>query len=275
MANVLVLANQTIGGEALLDAVRERHARGDAKFFVVVPQNRPLHGRVIYDEAVRDAAQVRVDLALAFMREEGMEGEGEVGDADPYNAAKDAIAHYDIDEVILSTLPLSSSGWLRRDLPERIENDTGVPVTHVVTDIGRDGLPFDVCLVVANQTAAGDELVERLKAKAEESPRRFIVAVPQESGDGAACSAARSRLRALLDSLSEAGIVAAGMIADPDPYTATMNAVQTFLISEIVISTLPENRSAWTKKGLIEKVANATRKPVEHVEVSVGERVEA
>ncbi|HEX8105398.1 MAG TPA: hypothetical protein VF533_22480 [Solirubrobacteraceae bacterium] len=275
MANVLVLANQTIGGKALLDAVRERNAAGDAKFFVVVPQNRPAHGNVIYDEAVRDAAQVRVDLALGFMREEGFEGTGEVGDSDPYNAAKDAIAAHRIDEVILSTLPITSSGWLRRDLPERIEQDTGVPVHHVVTDIGREGLPFDVCLVVANQTVAGDELVERMKAKAEEGPRRFIVAVPQESGDGAACSAARGRLRQLLDSLADSGIVAAGFIADPDPYTATMNAVQTFLISEILISTLPSNRSAWTSKGLIEKVANATRKPVEHVEVSVGDRVGA
>ena len=70
----------------------------------------------------------------------------------------DAIAHYEIDEVILSTLPTTSSGWLRRDLPERIEQATGLPVKHVVTDLGRDGLPFDVCLVVANQTAAGDEL---------------------------------------------------------------------------------------------------------------------
>ena len=275
MANVLVLANQTIGGQALLDAVRERAAQGDAKFVVVVPQNRPSHGNVVYDEAVKDAAQVRVDLSLAFMREEGFEGTGEVGDADPFSAAKDAIAAHGIDEVILSTLPITSSGWLRRDLPERIEQESGLPVTHVVTDLGREGLPFDVTLVVANQTAAGTELVEHLKAKAEEGPRRFIVAVPQASGDGSACSAARGRLRQLLDSLSESGIVAAGMIADPDPYTATMNAVQTFLISEIVISTLPENRSAWTKKGLIEKVANSTRKPVEHVEVSVGETVEA
>ena len=275
MANVLVLANQTIGGQALLDAVRERHAQGDAKFFIVVPQNRPAHGNVVYDEAVRDAAQVRVDLSLAFMREEGFEGTGEVGDPDPYNAAKDAIAEHDIDEVILSTLPTTASGWLKRDLPERIEQDTGLPVKHVVTDLGKEGLPFDVCLVVANQTAAGEELIERLKAKAEEGPRRFIVAVPQESGDGTACNAARQRLRALLGSLEDAGIVAAGMIADPDPYTATMNAVQTFLISEIVISTLPENRSAWTKKGLIEKVAAATNKPVEHVEVSVGEQVTA
>lgn len=275
MANVLVLANQTIGGQALLDAVRERHARGDARFFLVVPQNRPQHGNVIYDDTVHDAAQVRVDLALAFMREEGIEGTGEVGDSDPYSAAKDAILAHGIDEVILSTLPSTSSGWLRRDLPERIEQDSGRPVTHVVTDLNRDGLPFHVCLVVANQTAAGEELVARLKAKAEEGPRRFIVAVPQESGDGGASAAARERLHALLASLEEAGIVAAGMIAHTDPYTAAMNAVQTFLISEIVVSTLPGNRSEWLKRGLIEKIANATRKPVEHVESSADDRVQA
>ena len=116
MANVLVLANETIGGEALLDAIRERHEQGDARFFVVVPQTRPRHGNVIYDEAVRDSAQVRVDLALAFMREEGIEGAGEVGDGDPFNAAMDAIGERGISEVIVSTLPTQASGWLRRDL---------------------------------------------------------------------------------------------------------------------------------------------------------------
>ena len=274
MANVLVLANQTIGGQALLDAIRERAADGAARFVVVVPQNRPQHGQVIYLDTVRDAAQVRVDLALAFMREEGIEGTGEVGDPDPFSAAMDAIAHYDIDEVILSTLPSTSSGWLRRDLPERIEQASGLPVKHVVTDLARDGLPFDVCLVVANQTMAGDELVQHLKRKAEEGPRRFIVAVPQDAGDGEVVGTARARLKGLLASLEESGIVAAGMIAHTDPYTATMNAVQTFLISEIVISTLPENRSDWLKKGLVDKVREATNKPVEHVESSA-ERVEA
>jgi len=269
MANVLVLANQTIGGQALLDAIRDRHAAGDARFVVVVPQNRPQHGQVIYLEAVRDAAQVRVDLALAFMREEGIQGTGEVGDPDPFSAAMDAIAHYKIDEVILSTLPTTSSGWLRRDLPERIEQDSGLPVNHVVTDIARDGLPFEVCLVVANQTMAGNELVQRLKAKAEEGPRRFILAVPQGAGDGEVVGPARARLKGLLASLEAEGIVAAGMIAHTDPFTATMNAVQNFLISEIVISTLPENRSEWTKNGLIEKVQEATNKPVEHVESAV------
>src|SRR5918992_3762174 len=109
MAEVLVLANETIGGAKLLDAIRERHAHGDARFHVVVPLTRPRHGNVIYDEAQRDGAQVRVDLALAFMRDEGIEGTGEVGDGDPFNAAEDAIAMLDIDELIVSTLPAQSS----------------------------------------------------------------------------------------------------------------------------------------------------------------------
>src|SRR3954451_3352812 len=101
MAEILVLANETIGGANLLDAIRARHAEGDARFHVVVPQSRPRHGNVIYDEAVRDSAQVRVDLALAFMSDEGIEGTGEVGDADPFNAAMDAVGQYDVDEIII------------------------------------------------------------------------------------------------------------------------------------------------------------------------------
>jgi hypothetical protein len=268
MPNVLVLANETIGGAKLLDAVRERNANGDARFFVVVPQTKPRHGNVIYDEAVRDSAQVRVDLALAFMREEGIEGSGEVGDADPFNAATDAVGAHGIDEIIVSTLPATSSSWLRRDLPERLEVQTGLPVEHVIVDLDAEGLPFDVTLVLANQTVAGRELVERLEQLAEEGPHRFIVVVPQDSGDGTAVRAARERLGQLLGSLHDDGIVAAGMIGDPDAYTAARNALEYFYISQIVVSTLPHNRSQWVEKGLIEKLERESGKPVLHVESS-------
>jgi len=274
MAEVLVLANETIGGAALLDAMRERHAQGDARFHVVVPLTRPKHGNVIYDEAVRDSAQVRVDLALAFMREEGIDGTGEVGDGDPLNAAMDALHSHRITEIIVSTLPAKSSGWMKRDLIEALEGETGLPVSHVVVDLARDGLPFDVTLVVANQTIAGNELVSRLGQLAGERPRRFIIVVPQDDGDGRAVKAARDRLAQLLGSLKEEGVVAAGMIGDPDPYAATMNAVQFFHISDIVISTLPSNRSRWMADKLVDRVMNATNKPVEHVE-SAAEPVEA
>jgi hypothetical protein len=268
MANILVLANETIGGANLLNAIRERHEQGDATFFVVVPQSKPRHGNVIYDEAVRDSAQVRVDLALAFMRDEGIEGRGEVGDADPFNAALDAIGAHGIDEILISTLPATTSGWLRRDLPERLEIETGLPVEHLVVDVDSEGLPFDVTLVLANQTAGGDELVRRLEQLNDEGPHRFIVVVPQDSGDGRAVRAARERLGQLLQSLRDDGIVAAGMIGDPDPYTAARNALDYFHLSEIVISTLPSNRSEWIKKGLVEKLERDSGKRVVHVESS-------
>ncbi len=275
MAEILVLANETIGGEKLLDAIRERAREGDARFHVVVPLTRPRHGNVIYDEAVRDSAQVRVDLALAFMREEGLEGTGEVGDTDPLNAAKDAIAEHGITEILVSTLPATSSGWLRRDLIQALEAETGLPVRHVVVDLAAEGLPFDVTLVVANQTAASPELVSLLKRRADERPRRFIIVIPQDHGLGTAVRGARERLKRLLASLADAGVVAAGLIGDPDPYTATMNAVQFFHISEIIISTLPETRSKWVADKLVERVEKSTGKPVQHIASSDEAAVEA
>src|SRR3954447_16298552 len=186
MANVLVLANETIGGKALLDAILERHEQGDARFFIVVPRSRPKYGNVVYDEAVRSSAQVRVDLALAFARQHGMDAQGETGDEDAFNAALDAIDEHRIDEVIISTHPSTSSGWMRRDLPERIHEATGLPVSHVVVDIANEGLPFDVTLVLANQTASSHELTNCLKELNAEGARRVIAIVPQDSGDGRA-----------------------------------------------------------------------------------------
>jgi hypothetical protein len=207
-----------------------------------------------------------VDLALAFMADEGIQGTGEVGDPDPYNAALDAIAERHIDEIIVSTLPLASSGWLRRDLIDRLREGTGLPVDHVVVDLAQEGLPFDVTLVVANVTAASAELRDRLLALAEEGPHRVIAVVPQDGTDGNAAQAARQRLKALVASLDEHGIVAAGMIGDPDPYTATMNALQYFHISQVVISTLPEDTSRWVADKLVERVRDAANVPVEHIE---------
>jgi hypothetical protein len=265
---VLILANETIAGRALLDRIRARSEEG-ARFFVVVPQTRPRHGNIVYDDVVRDSAQVRVDLALEFIRDLGAVGDGEVGDADPFNAAMDAVRAQPIDEILVSTLPETASGWLRRDLIERLQEEANVPVEHVVVDLAAEGLPFGVTLVVANLTVAAPELVERLKALADEGPRRFIVVVPQNSVYGEAVREARQRGRRLLATLDDAGIVAAGMIGDPDPYTAVMNAVQYFHISEIVVSTLPEGSSQWVADKLVERVRGATQLPVEHIESRV------
>lgn len=266
---VLVVANETIGGRPLIDAVLKRHEAGDARFHLVVPSTRPKHGNIIYDEAVRDAAQVRVDLAIGYWSGEGIQGTGEVGDPDPFTATMDAIADVRPDEVIVSTHPLTSSGWLRRDLVERIRGETDVPVEHVVTDLEREGRPYIVTLVVANKTADSDALLANLRAKGEDdAARSFIVVVPQAGKEGGAAAAARKHLNAALERLHGAEMLAAGMIGDPDPYDATMNALQFYKVDEIVISTLGQVSSGWLRADLVERVRKASNLPVEHVMAS-------
>ena len=270
MTTILVVANETLGGRALLDAVRSRAAEGDVRFVLCVPQNRPRAGLVIYADAVHDAAQARVDLALEVLHAEGIDAIGEVGDSDPYTATIDAVREHRPSEIMISTYPATRSGWLRRDLIERVSEATGLPVRHIVNDIDTEGLPFHVTLAVANRTASGDELLEALKAKAQADTgdgreRLFLVVVPQEGGHGHATARARTRLKLVLDRLRAAGLHAAGMIGDPDPFTAITNALQYFRVDDIVISTFPETKSGWLRADLIERVRRATGKPIEHV----------
>jgi hypothetical protein len=267
---VLVVANETLGGGALLEAVRERAGEEEVRFVLCVPQNRPRSGLVVYDDAVFDAAQTRVDLALEFVRAEHIQAIGEVGDPDPYTATMDAIIEHRPSEIIISTYPETRSGWLRRDLIERVRDASGLPVHHVVVDPDREGLPFHVTLAVANRTASGDELLEALKAKVEaeeqkERGRLFVVVVPLEGGDGQATRRARTRLKLVLDRLHQAGMYGAGIVGDPDPYTAIVNALQYFRVDDIVISTFPETKSGWLRADLIERVRRVSNKPVEHV----------
>lgn len=266
MRKVLVVANQTIGGSKLLETVRERAASGETSFALVVPRGRPPSGGIIYDDAVRHAAEVRLSLAKQFLAREDIRIEGEVGDEDPFTAAMDGIALYNPDEVVVSTLPRTSSGWLRRDLVERIEQASGLPVEHLVSDIDQEGLPFHVTLVLANQTMGAEALLRRLKEKAAERETLFIVVVPQEGGQGHHAGEARARLQATLKSFREAGLLAAGTIGNPDPYQAAKNALAAFRVDDVVVSTLDATRSRWLRGNIIERLQEHTGKPVEHVE---------
>ena len=268
MRTILAVANETIGGQSMIEAVMEKASGGDARIVICVPRAQPRHGNIIYDDAVYDAAQIRIDLARGFLRQQGIDAVGDVGDPDPYTATMDAVAEFAPDEIIISTLPAQASGWLRRDLIERIEGATGLPVTHVVTDIDEEGLPFKVTLVVANRTTRSDELIDTLKGRAENEQHLFVVIVPQEGGGGTAAQQARGRLSQMRERARHAGLLVAGMVGDPDPYTAVQNALQFFRIDDIVISTLPETRSGWLRANLIERVRKSTNAPVEHVVAS-------
>jgi hypothetical protein len=264
MKRILVVANETVAGKPLIDAVK-RHAAGDeVQVHVISPQNQPKHGYVVYDEHTRDAAQNRLEITLALLREEGIEADGEVMDPDPYSAVMDALGEQDYDEIILSTHPETRSGWLRQGLVDRLKRATRRPVEHVVVDLDTERDDVKRTLVVANETVDSRPLLDALKRKASEEPRRFIVIAPDSSENGEG-DEAHQRLARTLRELSDAGLPAVGQVEHHDPYTAIQNALQFYAPDDIVISTFPETRSGWLRADLIGRVQASTGKPVEHV----------
>ena len=124
--DILVIANETVVGEPLLRKIRERAERSPASFLIIAPQGdaaRP------YEDAER-----RLRRALAELRGRGVDAHGQIAHPDPFTAAMQAISDERVDELIVSTLPQERSGWLRRDLVERLRRETGLPVEHVVVD---------------------------------------------------------------------------------------------------------------------------------------------
>src|ERR687886_673623 len=134
---VLVVANRTAATPALLDAVRERAARGPCTFALLVPN--PVRGidRVTDPEDhALDEGQAVLELALPLLeRAAGGPVEGMVGDPEPLAAIQDAINLHGFDEIIISTLPSRVSKWLKLDLPSKAAG-LGLPVT-TVTATGR------------------------------------------------------------------------------------------------------------------------------------------
>jgi hypothetical protein len=271
MKRILVVANETVAGKPLIDAVRARTGGDEFDVHVICPQNQPKHGYVIYDSMVREAAENRLRMTLALLHEADIEAHGEVMDPDPYAAIMDALGEQDYDEIIISTHPETRSGWLREGLVDRVRRAARRPVEHVVVDLDAERDDVKRTLVVANQTVASGELLDLLRRKAQEEPRRFIVICPQsgeENGQGA------ERLAHTLKELEDAGLEAVGQLVHPDPYTAIQNALQFYAPDDIVISTFPETRSGWLRGDLVGRVESTTGKPVEHVvsDTQVGDK---
>jgi hypothetical protein len=123
--HVLVVANETVVGEALLERIRARASRGPASFLIISPQSDPT-------QSAHPEADRRLRRALSELRAAGIEAHGQVAHPDPYTAAMQAIEDERIDEIIVSTFEPEQSGWLRRDLVQRLQEDAGVPVEHIV-----------------------------------------------------------------------------------------------------------------------------------------------
>ena len=271
MNHVLVIANETVAGETLIEALKSRAADGETRVTVVAPINEPREGYVVYEDTRRAAAGRRLDRTLQLLREAGIPASGLVVDADPVNATRDAIAQAEppIDSVIVSTHPPERSGWMQRNVPERVRKAAGsVPVEHVVVDMQAEGGPVNV-LVVANETVVGERLLDWIRERARRSPASFLIVSPQSDPSVSAHPQAERRLRRALTILRGEGLDAHGQVAHPDPYSAAMHAVRDERVDEILVSTFPEARgSSWLRRDLIGRLRKDAGVPVEHIEIT-------
>src|SRR3954466_889414 len=132
-SRVLVVANRTAATPALIEAVRERAARGPARFTLLVPNTaHGLHRLVDPEDQGEPEAQTTCELAVPLLEKAaGGPVESMIGDPEPLAAIQDAINVHGFDELIISTLPQRVSKWLKLDLPSKCAG-LGLPVTTVI-----------------------------------------------------------------------------------------------------------------------------------------------
>jgi hypothetical protein len=133
---ILVIANETVGGETLREEIRRRAEDYDERVRVICPT---LLSRVRFiasdEDGARAQAQDRLEHSLSRLREIGVNCEGEVGEADPLQAIEDSLRTFGADEIIISTHPEGRSLWLERGIVQAARERFDVPITHVVVDL--------------------------------------------------------------------------------------------------------------------------------------------
>jgi hypothetical protein len=265
---LLVFLNEVAGGRKLLQAVRER-AEKVPYVAVAAPQNQPAAGQLIDAGELREAARARVEVTMSVMAEFGIESVGEIMDPDSALALDDAVRAHEPGEVLLSCLYETRFGFRRKDLVEWARElcEPEVTLTHIPVRIGEDSIAWDVIhtLVVATQTVATPDLVDRLKERAGDKPHRYTLICPR-SDDVSEAEIVRD-LASTMAELYRAEIDATGQPMSPDPFHAVKNAVEHYRIDEVLISTFAGEESRWLEDDLIGRVRELTEKPVEHVEV--------
>jgi hypothetical protein len=133
---ILVIANETVGGNTLRNAIQRRAEGVREEILVVVPAlNSPLRHWASDDDNARARAQERLATSLERLNADGVNARGEVGDSEPLQAIEDALRTFGADEIIISTHPEGRSNWLEKGVVSGARERFAVPITHVVVDI--------------------------------------------------------------------------------------------------------------------------------------------
>ncbi len=148
MSKVLVVANESIGEEALLGALRRLDDEKASDYFVIAPAHplEDVEARGLTalatpwnQEGAIGEAQKRLAETLDILKAEGLNASGEVGDTVAASAIDDALLIFDADTIVIASLDTDhESGFLRKGLIDKVRS--GFPDKQVI-HIASEGSP--------------------------------------------------------------------------------------------------------------------------------------
>jgi hypothetical protein len=122
LTHTLVVATQTVNSRDLVDRLLERARERPHRYTFISPRS----GTISREEVVS-----RLAATLAELYRHEIDATGQPMSPDPFHAVVNAVEHYRIDEILISTLRGEQSKWLQEGLLEKVENHTDIPVEHV------------------------------------------------------------------------------------------------------------------------------------------------
>jgi len=140
-SHTLVVASQTVAAPDLVSRLKERAAGHPHRYTIICPRSED----VSEAEIVRDLASTLAELYRA-----DIDATGQPMSPDPFHAVRNAIEHYKIDEVLISTFAGETSRWLEGDLIGRVRDSSGKTVEHL--EVGRPAAAVAAAVAEGGET---------------------------------------------------------------------------------------------------------------------------
>ncbi|MFM8827762.1 MAG: cbb3-type cytochrome c oxidase subunit I, partial [Actinomycetota bacterium] len=235
---VLVVANETLTSQTLINEIRSRNGDGLWSFQFVVPVGDG-------DGAI---AERRLATTLAILAEGGVSATGRVAEGDVVSVATEAAKEIAPHELVIATLPLAESQWMRTDSVDKVRKATGVALSHVIVPANdaralgaTSALPL--VMVVATEAVGAEALATAVRARADAEPARFTVVAPLDLPDprwGAEANerrrAAGEAMTATINALVNTGVAVEGEVMDDAPSVALPLAIDAYTPSLIIVA---------------------------------------
>ena len=147
--HTLVVATQTVDSPDLVGRLKERHSEQPHRYTIISPRS---------GELTREQVSSKLASTLAELYRAEIDATGQPMSPDPFDAVQNAIEHYRIDDVLISTLSGERSKWLEDDLIGRVREITDNPVEHLET--GRPAEAVAAAVASGENSDASAERVE-------------------------------------------------------------------------------------------------------------------